>query len=551
MIARLISILLFYSLACVSTAQLYPTLIPFRVKDKWGYSNSKGKLQIKPQFQTAEFFYHQLAVVSFEGKYGVINPTGKWVIEPIYKSMIRDNNGYRVSTFKGEEFMVNGNNERVERKESNSYKTIKEKLVTNLKKEIKTVTLLEENIYVASYDTLYTVIENNYKLKDEMDYRYSEKEIKAQNYFLCDEKGTLLSKPSLLYISKLFKHHYLMGGIGGGSKIIRLNNGKLDSTILVSSPEFGLYRMVEKGQWMILDTTNATFILCKPEIVSLSSCNNNCLMATIQYKDRQVKQLLTTKGEVFSDEYQMIGDYTNNMCLVYNNGWYGYIDIEGKLAIPLQYNLAFGFKEELALVEMSGDFFYINKMFNKVIDVEYTYEQAIGQSKRAGKTNISDAEYFGFSNGLAVFEKNGKYGYINKVGAEVIPARYDMAEPFRNGFACVYMKSDSATWLYNYSLIGTTGQIFYTFKYNASIESTSFYAIGFMHSNTVAFKKFHAVYDVDGFVVFNQEGKKITTNKVKNVYRDLLPSDNLLRVSMADPINFGYINVDGKCYFKD
>ena len=42
-----------------------------------------------------------------------------------------------------------------------------------------------------------------------------------------------------------------------------------------------------------------------------------------------------------------------------------------------------------------------------------------------------------FSEGLANVKINGKWGYINTKGEEVIPCQYDAANPFSEGVAVV------------------------------------------------------------------------------------------------------------------
>ena len=45
-----------------------------------------------------------------------------------------------------------------------------------------------------------------------------------------------------------------------------------------------------------------------------------------------------------------------------------------------------------------------------------------------------------FSEGLALVNLNGKWGYVDKIGREVIPFKYDKAYDFSNGLARVYLK---------------------------------------------------------------------------------------------------------------
>lgn len=58
-----------------------------------------------------------------------------------------------------------------------------------------------------------------------------------------------------------------------------------------------------------------------------------------------------------------------------------------------------------------------------------------------------------FSEGYAAVCKNGKWGYIDKAGQEVIPCQYDWANPFHEGLASVLSSFDSG-----YGFIDTTGR---------------------------------------------------------------------------------------------
>ena len=111
---------------------------------------------------------------------------------------------------------------------------------------------------------------------------------------------------------------------------------------------------------------------------------------------------------------------------------YGYIDGDGNVIVPPRYSDAYGFSEGLAAVceELDGPFGFIDTngewaippMFDAVIDC-------------------------GFTEGLcAVVEKdsgwNGKWGYIDLTGQFVIPAKYFLAGPFKNGVAPVQYIDD-------------------------------------------------------------------------------------------------------------
>ena len=73
-----------FNLICPAQNEADSTLIPFKMEEKWGFINNKGKIVIKPQFDEADKFSEGLARVQIGLKSGYINSSGKFIIEPIY-----------------------------------------------------------------------------------------------------------------------------------------------------------------------------------------------------------------------------------------------------------------------------------------------------------------------------------------------------------------------------------------------------------------------------------------------------------------------------------
>lgn len=84
------------------------------------------------------------------------------------------------------------------------------------------------------------------------------------------------------------------------------------------------------------------------------------------------------------------------------------------------------FSSGLAVVKKSGKYGYIDKMGKDIIPCQYDY---------AGS----------FLCGLAVVRKNNKYGYIDKTGRNKISYQYDYAENFSHDTALV---KDGQKWQY-------------------------------------------------------------------------------------------------------
>ncbi len=74
----------------------------------------------------------------------------------------------------------------------------------------------------------------------------------------------------------------------------------------------------------------------------------------------------------------------------------------------------------MAAVCNNGKWGYVDTLGNELITPRYC-----------------DADYFS-NNGLAAVQLNGKWGFIDKAGTEVIPFVYDDAEQFVNGLAEVW-----------------------------------------------------------------------------------------------------------------
>ncbi len=98
-----------------------------------------------------------------------------------------------------------------------------------------------------------------------------------------------------------------------------------------------------------------------------------------------------------------------------------------------------------------------------------------------------------FSEGYAAVCKNGKWGYIDKTGQEVIPCKYAWANPFHEGLASVRISYDSG-----YGFIDTTGRE--VIRHRREIEIPGEFSEGLVvvknESN-------------DRFFVLDREGRKV------------------------------------------
>jgi hypothetical protein len=122
------------------------------------------------------------------------------------------------------------------------------------------------------------------------------------------------------------------------------------------------------------------------------------------------------------------------------NGKYGYIDHNEKKLTAFEFNEAHSFSEGLAKV-FKGETIYVNQGFidkkgNLVIPYQYDHDYS---------TYSTWNEVRDFRDGLMLVARDGKLGYINNRGKEVIPTKYSSITPFHKGYAAYYM-SDYGQW---------------------------------------------------------------------------------------------------------
>ncbi|WP_420238247.1 WG repeat-containing protein [Telmatobacter bradus] len=168
---------------------------------------------------------------------------------------------------------------------------------------------------------------------------------------------------------------------------------------------------------------------------------------------------------------------------VMDHGRGGFIDLEGKIVIPLCFDTVSKFSDGLARFERDGKWGYLNSTGAVVIQPQFPWAEdfregmarvqvtgsALGYDGRwgfvdkTGKVAIApiykrmmtdDGDDAAFHDGLVKIEVDSKSGfpltgYIDKTGKVIIPAHFTFAEPFSDGIAAV-TESDAGNTVWGY-----------------------------------------------------------------------------------------------------
>lgn len=185
-----------------------------------------------------------------------------------------------------------------------------------------------------------------------------------------------------------------------------------------------------------------------------------------------------------NDKYIICSRFNEGLACVQSrvNKKYGFIDVKGRIVIPCIFDDAGSFSEGLCKVSkkdnpsrnpyyQTSSIGFIDRQGTLVIPYSYDFclsdfENGYAEVTREGEGTLLGVNgrplpgfsWFenvrGFCDGLARFEKNGRFGFLNKKGEVIIPPIYETALFFSNGYACVGREINGKT---KYGYINTDG----------------------------------------------------------------------------------------------
>ena len=215
---------------------------------------------------------------------------------------------------------------------------------------------------------------------------------------------------------------------------------------------------------------------------------------------------LNKSGDIIAPIYDWANFFSSGLAAIQKNDQYGFIDTEGKLAIPFQYEWAGGFVGDLGGVGKDGKYGFINKKGETVVDFVFDIPsldvppyyprhelQAVKKGCMRGLLNergewVAEPKYERLYCGeepLIGLQKDGKVGFVNLSGDIVIDFQF-LGIPvdgdsdnlgggslpycycFSEGRAIVLMppKWGSSDWYSGYGVIDTEGKLLFTFDAN-------------------------------------------------------------------------------------
>jgi hypothetical protein len=218
---------------------------------------------------------------------------------------------------------------------------------------------------------------------------------------------------------------------------------------LVIAPRFGdagffhsgraVVRMGEADSNGVIDTAG-TFVI-PPRFGSISKMADAELWVTHRLgpawpgygEPPELLQVFDRAGHLVTPQsYNSIDPPTEGVMAVCRHDKCGFIDVHGKVVVPLRFKGAEYFQEGLAAVSLDGSHYgFIDHTGKFVLDAKYDSVGLRNEQSPVGP----------FVNGLAPAGCSGHWGFIDKHGTWAIPPVYRLTEAFENGLANVWLKA--------------------------------------------------------------------------------------------------------------
>jgi hypothetical protein len=320
-------------------------LLPFEKNDLWGYINEDGKEIIKPLYEENSFFSEGLAAVKQNGKYGYINKSGKLIIPFAYDE---------AEPFLNKTAVVSGD------------------------KKFGLINQVGDTLINIQYDDLTDPVEDiSIGIIDEQS-GYISKTGKKITEFIYDVAGDFKDGFSIFGIDDKF-------GILGknGKQVIKPD---YDQILYI---ENGLFRARKNNMWgiitgsgeiivpfiynMISDFSEGKALVVKKAkcgvinqegkiIVPLNYIFSENLLNTALFKNgymlirQKIKSvLIDSSGTKFNaSNFEDIGMPGDNLIPVKKNKKWGYITATGKVKIPVKFQSADAFENNIARIIIKG-----------------------------------------------------------------------------------------------------------------------------------------------------------------------------------------------------
>ena len=178
-----------------------------------------------------------------------------------------------------------------------------------------------------------------------------------------------------------------------------------------------------------------------PYMAELLLDKKMALQNLLPFRKNNLFGWMNYNGEiVYPAEYETLGFFKEGLSLASKNGKYGYINKGNQVIIPFIYDSGYDFEQGRAIVEIKDKFGIIDRTGKLLFDVEFsdigTFSEGLIYAAKDSLYGYFDkygvkrfekqfSEAFGFVNGKALVETEGKQAVIDTYGEYIFPPVYE------------------------------------------------------------------------------------------------------------------------------
>lgn len=336
--------------------------------DKYGYIDKSGDLVIDCLFDEAQDFNQGRAVVEKDGFFGLIDPTGDFVLPPQYLDIgslneglfyVEDDNGFQYYTLDGS-LAFNKVFDQAFAFENGLAKVNKGDKIGFIRKDGSFLVSSVNGDIRRFNDTLFVL-----KLRDSSTFLTPSEQVES-NYY--DQIGVL--KENRAIVLKDGRYGYVDQN---GNVVIEIEHEQFSNFFQFAQFENGHAKVFRQDRFALMD-----------------SLGKNILPAI----------------------FRGIGTYGRLIPVSKGDGW-GYTDADVRLQIDYQFDYAYAFVNDLAIVELDG--------FVGLIDLE-------GEEV----TPLQFEDLSRINQGYFIFKSQGRFGLMDATGKQVLQHTYQRISEVRS-----------------------------------------------------------------------------------------------------------------------
>lgn len=225
---------------------------------------------------------------------------------------------------------------------------------------------------------------------------------------------------------------------------------KLTSGEPIPAFKNGLAAVRSNGKYGVIDSKGKLVVPYDYNSITLYSKSKNVALVTKKENNKTFYGLLSTQNKVLIPvEYDDLS-VDSNLVTVSQNYKYGLMDITGKKILPLEYKLV--------------------NTFSKSAAVKFEKDNKVGFTDSKGNLLFEKPKsvfnLYACFEGMILCGVNGKYGFLDMKGNEVIVTKYEYADNFlSNGLARVRLSNADTRYKSLYGYINKKGDVVIPIKY--------------------------------------------------------------------------------------